>query len=84
MINPSLPAVLSLCSPIELVSRPAFVFDGRNILDHEQLREIGFLVYAIGKPGAGNVVNPDIAERTVCHMISSLIAANASCQIFDM
>lgn len=30
--------------------KPAFVFDGRNILDHEALRAIGFEVYAIGKP----------------------------------
>jgi UDPglucose 6-dehydrogenase len=29
--------------------KPAFVFDGRNILDHKKLREIGFVVYAIGK-----------------------------------
>jgi len=32
------------------MAKPAFVFDGRNILDHEGLREIGFEVYAIGKP----------------------------------
>jgi len=32
------------------MQRPAFVFDGRNILDHEKLREIGFEVYGIGKP----------------------------------
>jgi len=30
--------------------KPAFVFDGRNILDHKHLREIGFVVYALGKP----------------------------------
>ena len=28
----------------------AFIFDGRNIMDHEALRKIGFEVYAIGKP----------------------------------
>ena len=32
------------------MAKPAFVFDGRNILDHNQLYEIGFNVYAIGKP----------------------------------
>jgi len=32
------------------MSKPAFVFDGRNILPHAQLRKIGFEVYAIGKP----------------------------------
>jgi UDPglucose 6-dehydrogenase len=30
--------------------KPAFIFDGRNILDHAKLREIGFIVYALGKP----------------------------------
>lgn len=29
--------------------KPAFLFDGRNLLDHAQLREIGFTVSAIGK-----------------------------------
>lgn len=29
--------------------KPAFVFDGRNILDHAKLREIGFEVFAIGR-----------------------------------
>ncbi len=29
--------------------KPAFVFDGRNILDHKALYEIGFNVYSIGK-----------------------------------
>jgi len=30
--------------------QPAFIFDGRNILDHTTLRNIGFEVYAVGKP----------------------------------
>ena len=30
--------------------KPAFIFDGRNILDHWELFEIGFNVYAIGRP----------------------------------
>lgn len=34
----------------DAMSKPAFIFDGRNILPHKQLREIGFEVYAIGKP----------------------------------
>ena len=29
--------------------QPAFIFDGRNHLDHEKLHEIGFNVYTIGK-----------------------------------
>jgi len=32
------------------MEKPAFVFDGRNILDHRRLFEIGFNVYPIGKP----------------------------------
>jgi UDPglucose 6-dehydrogenase len=32
------------------MEKPAFLFDGRNLLDHAALREIGFEVYAIGKP----------------------------------
>ena len=34
----------------ESMSKPAFIFDGRNILDHQKLREVGFVVFAIGKP----------------------------------
>ncbi len=30
--------------------KPAFIFDGRNILDHRRLFEIGFNVFPIGKP----------------------------------
>lgn len=33
----------------KIMSKPAFVFDGRNILDHEKLYEIGFNVYPLGK-----------------------------------
>ncbi|OGQ86261.1 MAG: UDP-glucose 6-dehydrogenase [Deltaproteobacteria bacterium RIFOXYA12_FULL_58_15] len=33
----------------ESMMKPAFVFDGRNILPHSRLREIGFHVKAIGK-----------------------------------
>jgi len=32
------------------MTKPAFLFDGRNILDHSALRAIGFDVDAIGKP----------------------------------
>lgn len=30
--------------------KPAFIFDGRNILDHKKLFEIGFNVFPLGKP----------------------------------
>lgn len=32
------------------MQKPAFVFDGRNVVDAGKLREIGFIVYSIGKP----------------------------------
>ena len=32
------------------MSQPAFIFDGRNILDHENLFKIGFNVFPIGQP----------------------------------
>jgi UDPglucose 6-dehydrogenase len=32
------------------MEKPAFVFDGRNLLDHEALHAIGFNVFPIGKP----------------------------------
>ena len=38
-----------------LMNKPAFVFDGRNTLDHKKLYEIGFNVYPIGKPSYKNV-----------------------------
>lgn len=33
----------------QAMKKPAFIFDGRNILDHQKLFEIGFNVYPIGK-----------------------------------
>jgi len=38
-------------SLFEAMEKPAFIFDGRNLLDHEALFDIGFNVYGIGKPG---------------------------------
>ncbi|KAL9326370.1 hypothetical protein ACSQ67_007015 [Phaseolus vulgaris] len=32
------------------MEKPAFVFDGRNMLNVDKLREIGFIVYSIGRP----------------------------------
>ncbi len=34
----------------EVMHKPAFVFDGRNVLNHEALFKIGFNVYPIGRP----------------------------------
>jgi UDPglucose 6-dehydrogenase len=36
--------------------QPAFLFDGRNLLDHKKLYEIGFNVYPIGKPPLSRLV----------------------------
>ncbi len=33
-----------------LMEKPAFVFDGRNLLDHRALYDLGFNVYPLGKP----------------------------------
>jgi UDPglucose 6-dehydrogenase len=33
-----------------VMRKPAFAFDGRNILDHQSLRSMGFIMYSIGKP----------------------------------
>ncbi|KAI3965789.1 hypothetical protein MKX01_010746 [Papaver californicum] len=32
------------------MEKPAFVFDGRNVVNPDELRKIGFIVYSIGKP----------------------------------
>jgi UDPglucose 6-dehydrogenase len=32
------------------MAKPAFIFDGRNIVDHQKLYHLGFNVYPIGKP----------------------------------
>jgi UDPglucose 6-dehydrogenase len=34
----------------ETMEKPAFIFDGRNILDHHKLFKIGFSVHRIGRP----------------------------------
>ena len=35
--------------------KPAFIFDGRNHLDHKNLFEIGFNVYPVGKPALTHI-----------------------------
>ena len=39
------------------MAKPAFLFDGRNLLDHKKLYELGFNVYPIGKPPLTRLVN---------------------------
>ena len=35
---------------LEAMKKPAFLFDGRNVIDGDELRRIGFVVYSVGKP----------------------------------
>ena len=35
---------------LDSMRRPAFVFDGRGVVDVGKLREMGFVVYSVGKP----------------------------------
>jgi UDPglucose 6-dehydrogenase len=37
-------------SILKKMKKPPFIFDGRNILNHRELFDIGFNVYAVGKP----------------------------------
>ncbi|GJQ13302.1 hypothetical protein GpartN1_g5093.t1 [Galdieria partita] len=32
------------------MEKPAFAFDGRNVLPHETMKSLGFVIYGIGKP----------------------------------
>jgi UDPglucose 6-dehydrogenase len=43
--------------------KPAFIFDGRNILHHKQLFDTGFNVYAIGKPPSVHFINNGISAH---------------------
>lgn len=47
-------ADLDYAAILESMIKPAFIFDGRNILDHKRLYSLGFNVYAIGKPPLTN------------------------------
>jgi len=47
----------------ESMVKPAFIFDGRNILDHEKLHAMGFNVYVIGKPPLTHFSNGSHIER---------------------
>eukprot|EP00965_Chrysotila_dentata_P239365 6203059-Pleurochrysis_carterae.AAC.1 len=44
------------------MEKPAFVFDGRNMLDHAALRAIGFNVIGIGKPVTPS---PTVAKKKI-------------------
>ncbi len=40
---------------LESMEKPAFIFDGRNILDHKKLFEMGFNVSPLGSPDLTNI-----------------------------
>jgi UDPglucose 6-dehydrogenase len=42
--------VLNYHAIFDGMEKPAFIFDGRNILDNRKLFEIGFNVFPLGKP----------------------------------
>jgi UDPglucose 6-dehydrogenase len=57
-----------------MMMKPAFIFDGRSILDHQMLEDIGFEVHAIGKGRA-----PDGRLRALSKAPQEIAAAiNAS------
>jgi UDPglucose 6-dehydrogenase len=37
------------------MAKPAFIFDGRNVVDHQKLHQLGFNVYPIGKRALTNL-----------------------------
>lgn len=43
-------ASLDYARIFETMEKPAFIFDGRNVLDHRKLYQIGFSVHRIGRP----------------------------------
>merc|ERR1711924_312230 len=40
---------LDLQKIYDAMQKPAFIFDGRDVIDHETARKIGFEVWAVGK-----------------------------------
>jgi len=52
------------------MAKPAFIFDGRNLLDQGALRAIGFQVYGVGKPF--DEPDPSLAPATAPPVMESL------------
>eukprot|EP00958_Prasinococcus_capsulatus_P018637 scaffold2200_cov413-Prasinococcus_capsulatus_cf.AAC.3 len=55
--------------------KPAFIFDGRNVLPHAKLREIGFVVYCIGKPPCETGTRFTSTSSQSCHGGSAALAS---------
>lgn len=57
-------ATLDYANIYAKMARPSFAFDGRNVLPHAALKQIGFEVHAIGQPELETVsVNPYPTSR---------------------
>jgi UDP-glucose/GDP-mannose dehydrogenase family, UDP binding domain len=58
------------------MQQPAFIFDGRNVLDHAALRALGFVVYALGKP-----LDPFLssATETIASPLAILLPRISAC-----
>lgn len=44
--------------------KPAYIFDGRKILDHDRLQKIGFIVQTIGKRIARTAISRAWGSQT--------------------
>ena len=59
------------------MNKPAFAFDGRNILPHGMMRSIGFEVHAIGKPLPDPGVRVNYrAEQVVGDVLEAAVGVN--------
>lgn len=45
------------------MTKPAFAFDGRNILPHEELTKIGYHVYSIGHPAEATASSSSFSSK---------------------
>lgn len=61
--------------------KPAFVFDGRNVLDHHALRRLGFEVHGVGK-GAELKVVSTIGQTNLVRAFLSLSLTNPAALCF--
>ncbi len=57
-------ATIDFARILARMQRPAFVFDGRNLLPLEKLRALGFRAFGIGKPAA-ELAAPVIVSETL-------------------
>jgi UDPglucose 6-dehydrogenase len=60
---------------MKTMMKPAFIFDGRNILDHFYLDSIGYEVHAIGK---ANLAGPKVFERRGSYGTSEALTTSST------